>query len=128
MIIAKKAYELALKNNETYLNEELEAFYTCIKHEAKNGFYTLEIGFDDSCTLTYSDIVWIGKELYFKGYDIIIYGDERKEKLNKISISWDMTKNTYAEIWYTYSRFKGDECSENLIATYDLCKIKKDCL
>ena len=64
MITAKKAYELALKNNETYLREELEAFYTCIKHEAKNGVYTLEIGFDDTCTLTYSDIVWIAKEFY----------------------------------------------------------------
>lgn len=124
MIIAKKAYELAKKNNEVYLTGKLNKFYAYIENSAKTGYYSTSIDLKDDFTI--DGIVEIAKLLYYDGYDITISGDEERENLEKIYISWNLNSNKYAEIWYTYKNCGGNECSENLVAKYNLKKVKKD--
>ena len=124
MIIAKKAYEIAKKNNEAYLTDKLNEFYAYIENSAKAGNYSISIDLKDDFTI--NSIVQIAKLLYYDGYDITIIGDEERENLEKICISWNLDSNKYAEIWYRYKNCEGDKCSENLVAKYNLKKVKKD--
>lgn len=126
MITAKKAYEIAKKNNEEYLTAKLDEFYAYIENSAKMGHYSRSIDLKNDFTI--NSIVQIAQLLYYDGYDITIIGDEERENLEKICISWNLDSNKYAEIWYRYENCEGDKCSENLVAKYNLKKVKKDCL
>ena len=124
MITAKEAYVLAEINTEAYLIDRLDEFYAAIKKNAEEGFYSNIIELKNN--FTYRGIVEVAKLLYYDGYDVIIYGDEKREKFEKIEISWDLSRNKYAEIWYTYGDYRNNECSENLVAKYKLERVKKE--